>query len=109
VLEIHRLEEGIIGMREVTISCSILGCAVIVLEFSTKLGNSSQSSVNIPGAPPEVTQQLVILTLREVKKHSVFSLLGYSEFLEGSRVSGVSRGSALKMNACIASSILSIS
>ena len=62
MLGIHRSAEGIIGMREVTISCSILGYAVIIFQFSTKLGNSSQSSVNIPGAPPEVTQRLVILT-----------------------------------------------
>jgi hypothetical protein len=49
-------------MREVTILYSILGCDLIIVEFSTELGNSSQSLVNIPGAPPEVTQQLVILT-----------------------------------------------
>ena len=78
LLEIHRSAEGIIGMREVTISCSILGCAVIVLEFSTKLGNSSQSSVNIPGAPPEVTQRLVILTMVVPKCcSSSLSMYGY--------------------------------
>ena len=46
---------------------------------------------------------------REVTKHSVFSLSEYSELSGGSGVSGVSRGSVSKMNACIVSSILSMS
>ena len=62
LLEIYRSAEGIIRMREVTISYGNWVCCNCIYNPVQSFGNSSQSSVDIPGAPPEVTQRLVILT-----------------------------------------------
>ena len=56
------------------------GTSCVVVKFGTELGNSSRSSVNIPGAPPEITQRLVILTrdivIGRVKQFKTPSLVG---------------------------------